>query len=229
MARDAFGNEIVAFAESGPTLLKPTGLFNNRRMVGYVPPEMSEQVLGDRLTSINGIFEISTNQSVMIAAPDPQKVGRGNAAYTNNVSGLLLEDAAGNLEFVPQWTASGYAQDPLVLEAEAAQRIIYALVPQQTGQALRLGQRYAVTSSASGYRIANGNFTIISADRQPQNFVQETAEVYAVEDTLPGRNAITDVFNGIQGSYAQVVGGDRIPTVDVTLPSEADARVGNTL
>ena len=104
VARDAFGNEVVALAESGPTLLEPTGLFSNRRMVGYVPPQESEQVLGDRLTSVNGIFEILTNQSVMVAAPDPQKVGRGNAAYTDNVGGLLLEDAAGNLEFVPQWT-----------------------------------------------------------------------------------------------------------------------------
>ena len=229
VARDAFGNEVIALADSGSTLLEPTGLFNNRRMVGYVPPQESEQVLSDRLTSAKGIFEIPTEQSVMVATPDSQKVGRGNAAYTDNVGGLLLEDTAGNLEFVPQWTASGYAQEPLVLEAGMVQRIIYALVPQQAGQALQLGQRYAVTSSADGYRMTDGNFTIISADRQPQNFVQETAEVYAVEDTLPGRNAVTDVFNGIQGSYAQAVGGDLIPTVDVTLFSEADARVGNAL
>ena len=229
VARDAFGHKIIASADSGSTLLEPTGLFNNRRMVGYVPPKVSEQVLGDRMTSVNGIFEIPTEQSVMVAAPDPQKVGRGNAAYTDNVGGLLLEDAAGNIAFVPQWTANGYAQEPLVLETGVAQRIIYALVPQQAGQALQLGQRYAVTSSTDGYRITDGNFTIISADRQPQNFVQETAEVYAVEDTLPGRNAITDVFNGVPGSYAQEVGGDRIPTVDVIFPSEADARVGNAL
>ena len=130
---------------------------------------------------------------------------------------------------MPQWTANGYAQSPLVLEAGTARRIIYALVPQQAGQALQLGQRYAVTNDADGYRIAEGRFTVISADQQPQNFVQEAAEVYAVEDTLPGRNAVTDVFNGVQGSYVQTAGGDRLSTVDVTLPGEADARVGNTL
>ncbi|MGB7251046.1 MAG: hypothetical protein WBC73_19080, partial [Phormidesmis sp.] len=126
-----------------------------------------------------------------------------------------------------QWTASGYDQEPLALEPGAAQRIIYALVPQQPGQRLQLGERYAVTNSAGRYRITEGNFTVIAADQQPQNFVQEMAEVYAVEDTLPGRNATTAVFNGIQGSYVEEAGGDRISTVDVTLPEEADARVGN--
>ena len=130
---------------------------------------------------------------------------------------------------MPQWTASDYAQEPISLEAGKTQRIIYALVPQQSGQALQLGQRYAVTDSRDGYRLAEGDFTIISADQQPQNFVQEMMEVYAVEDTLPGRNAVTTLFNGIQGIYAEEVGGEPISTVDVTWPSEVDARVGNEL
>ena len=226
-ARDIFGNRILS--NGGPTLLEPTGLFHNRRMVGYVPPEESQPVLGTPITSTNGIFELPTDRAVTIDAPDPQQVGRGNAAYTDNVGGLLLEDAAGGLEFVPQWTASGYETLPINLEAGQVRRIIYALVPQQTNQNLQLGQRYAVTNSAEGYRIAEGNFTIITADQQPQNFVQENAEIYAVEDTLPGRNAVTNLFNGIQGRYAQEVGGDRIPTIDVSVPNEVDARVGNRL
>lgn len=96
VARDVFGNEIIALAGSSSTLLEPTGLFTNRRMVGYVPPTESAQVLSSQLTSVNGIFEIPADQSVRVAAPDPQKVGRGNAAYTDNVGGLLLEDTAGN-------------------------------------------------------------------------------------------------------------------------------------
>ncbi len=226
-ARDVFGNEIVA--NSGSTLLEPAGLFTNRRMVGYVPDQQSETILGTQLTSVNGVFEIPADQSVTISPPDPQQVGRGNAAYTDNVGGLLIEKTAGTLEFVPQWTASGYAQAPIVLAAGEAQRIIYALVPQQPGQALQLGQRYLVNDRDGGYRIAEGDFTIISADRQPQNFLQERVEVYAVEDTLPGRNAVTATFNGIQGEYVEEPGGDRLPTVDIALPNEADARVGNSL
>lgn len=232
VTRDIFGNAIA----QAPTLLEPTGLFTNRRLVGYVPPKPSETVLGSRLNSADGIFDLPIDQAVTIAPPDPQQVGPGNAAYVNNVGGLLLEDWAGNLAFVPQWTASEYAQEPISLEPGQVQRIIYALVPQQLDQVLQqldqvlqLGQRYRVIDSADGYRIAAGGFKLISANRQPQNFVQEMVEVYAVEDTLPGRNAVTELFNGIQGIYVEELGGEPIPTVDVTLPSEVDARVGNIL
>ena len=229
-ARDIFGNEILTPDEGGRRLVEPAGLFNNRRWVGYVPPEPDETVLGSALSSVAGVFDLPGDSPVVVAAPDAQRVGRGNAAYTDNVGGLLVESASGELSFVPQWTGSGYAPDPLTLEAGEATRIIYALVPQQSGQNLQLGETYAVARDVDSYRIAEGGFTVISADRQPQNFVQETAEVYAVEDTLPNRaNAVTAIFNGIPGSYAEVPGGQQVPTVDVTNAQEADARVGNTL
>ncbi|PZO08602.1 MAG: hypothetical protein DCF25_22165 [Leptolyngbya foveolarum] len=228
IARDAAGNEIVG--AGGDRLLEPAGLLTNRRLVGYVPPTPNQQAQGERVFSSLGIFELPGNQAVLIAPPDATKVGRGNAAYTDNVGGLLIEYATGEISFVPQWTVNGYASEAIELAAGEARRIVYALVPQQAGQALMIGQRYAVVEETDGYVIADGNFTIISADRQPQNFVQETTEVYAVEDTLAARNnAATGVFNGIQGVYAEQVGGERISTVDVTVRSEADARVGNEL
>ncbi|MGC1305701.1 MAG: hypothetical protein WA885_00620 [Phormidesmis sp.] len=233
LAEDVFGNKIFRLAEDGTPddserLLEPTGLFNNRRIVGYVP-SVSEVVQETAISSANGIFNLPDDKSVLIAAPDPQRVGRGNAAYTDNVGGLLIENAAGELTFVPQWTKAGYAQTPITLAAGEANRIIYALVPQQAGQDLQLGQTYAVTEGAFEHLITDGGFRVISADRQPQNFVKETAEVYAVEDTVAEVNAETALFNGIQGIYAQVFGGEPVPTVDVTLAAEADARVGNDL
>ena len=227
-ARDAAGNEIVS--ARGDRLLEPAGLLTNRRLVGYVPPTPNRQVRGERVFSAAGIFELPDDQAVVIAPPDATKVGRGKAAYTDNVGGLLIEYATGEISFVPQWTNSGYSQESIELAAGEAKRIVYALVPQQAGQALAIGQRYAVAEGADGYKISDGNFTIISADQYPQNFVEETTEVYAVEDTLAARNnAAVDVFNGIQGVYAEQVGGVRIPTVDVAVQTEADARVGNEL
>ena len=226
VARDVFGNEIEN--PDGPRLLEPTGLFSNRRLVGYVP-ESTVTELGDQLSSTNGIYDLPTDAGAVIEPPSPAEVGRGDSAYTDNVGGLLIENSAGDRVFVPQWTAAGYAQAPLALEPGEASRIIYALVPQQPGQALALGQTYAVTEGANGYAIADGNFTIISADRQPENFAKEMAEVYAVEDTLDGSNTAISSFNGIRGVYAETFGGVRIPTVDVTVPAEADARVGNQI
>ncbi len=226
-ATDLFGNPIER--PDGPTLLEPTGLFNNRRWVNYVPSTQAQTVLGNQIFSQNGIFELPSDQTVAIAPSDPSQVGRGNAAYTNNVGGLIIEDTFGSLTFVPQWTENGFRQESIVLAPGEARRVIYALVPQQPGQALQVGDRYAVTSQANEYRIADGGFTIISADRHPQNFSQETAEVYAVEDTLPNGNTATEVFNGIQGVYAETFGGELIPTVDVDLFGEVDARVGNEL
>ena len=226
-ATDVFGNPIEM--ADGPTLLEPTGFFNNRRWVNYVPPTQAQTVLGKQIFSQNGIFELPSDRAVAIAPANPSQVGRGNAAYTNNVGGLLIEDAFGNLTFAPQWTESEFEQASMVLAPGEASRVIYALVPQQPGQALQVGDRYAVTSQSDGYRIADGDFTVISADRHPQNFSQETAEVYAVEDTLPNGNTVTEVFNGIQGVYVETFGGELIPTVDVNLASEVDARVGNEL
>ncbi|MGC1525856.1 MAG: hypothetical protein WA783_07375 [Phormidesmis sp.] len=230
-ARDIFGQEIIALNEDGdednPRLLEPVGLFNNRQWVGYVPSTPIGTEPGDAISSVNGVFDLPADQAVEIAPPDPQQVGRGNADYTDNVGGLLIESPEGTLSFVPQWTKAGYAQESLSLAAGEASRVIYALVPQQPGQALQLGQTYPVIEAATGLVIADGGFTLISADRQPQNFSQEMSEVYAVEDTLPEANAQTSEFNGIQGNYAEVTGGPRIPTVDVTIADEADARVGN--
>ncbi len=229
VATDILGVAIVNPDPDGPLLVEPIGLFNNRRWVGYVPATPGRVVQGDPIVPVNGIVNLSADQAVVIAPPNPQQVGPGNAAYTDNVGGLLLERPDASLSFVPQWTKNGYAQEPISLGAGEVSRIIYALVPQQPGQALQLGQTYAVTSGADGYRIADGNFRIISADRQPQNFDQEMADVYAVEDTLPSGNAANTLFNGIQGAYAEVPGGNLISTVDVTRSAEADARVGNAL
>jgi hypothetical protein len=229
LATDVFGNVISNPIADARPLVEPVGLFNNRRLVGYVPATPEQTVRGDEISSTNGIFTLPPDQSVEIEASAPPQVGRGNAAYTDNVGGLLIESADGELTFVPQWTKNGYAQDPVRLEAGEATRVIYALVPQQAGQNLQLGQTYDVTEGVSGHEITEGGFTIISADRQYENFAQEMAEVYAVEDTLEQANAATTLFNGIRGIYSQVFGGERIPTVDVTIAPEADARVGNAL
>ncbi len=229
-ARDEFGNAIVNPDGSNRRLLEPTGLFSNRRLVGYVPPSDPEEVYGEPISSVNGIFDLPADQPVAVAPPDAQAVGRGNAAYTENVGGLIVESADGSLSLVPQWTSSGYAQEPITFAEGEVSRLIYALVPQQPGQNLQLGQSYAVTEGDNGYQIAEGGFIVISADRQPGNFAQEREEVYAVEDTLPNRtNTVTSAFNGIQGEYAEQAGGVRVPTVDLGVESEADARVGNTL
>ncbi|MFK8186155.1 MAG: hypothetical protein AB8B99_22500 [Phormidesmis sp.] len=237
-ATDRWGNLITL--SDGPRLLEATGWLNNRQLVGYVPERMvplevsalqGDRLIeqqGDRLLSINGIFNLSPDQAVVIAPPAPQKVGRGSSAYTDNVGGLLIERTDGSLWFQPQWTADGYRQTPTRLSAGEAVRIIYALVPQQPGQALQLDQSYRVNPSANPYRIADGGFWIISADQQPQNFFQESADVYAVEDTVAIGNTATETFNGQQGEYVEP-SGDRAITVDLTVPSEVDARVGNQI
>ncbi len=225
LATDEFGNVIENPDPDGPKPLEPTGLFSNRRMVGYVPGGIRRD---EPISSSNGVFELPQNQTIVIEPPNPQAVGRGQAAYTDNVGGLLIENTAGDLTFVPQWTKEGYAQSPLELEAGSATRIVYALVPQQAGQNLQLGQTYAVDDSGRDYQIADGGFTVIAADRNPDNFDQESTNVYTVEDTLPDiNNASNAFFNGIRGVYIQTPGGERIPTVDLDIPAEADARVGN--
>ncbi len=229
LATDAVGNVISSPDADASPLVEPTGLFNNRRLVGYVPAVSQQNVTGAQLLPTNGIFELPADQSIVISPADAQAVGPGNAAYTDNVGGLLIENATGALSFLPQWTKDGYAQTPISLEAGEAVRAIYALVPQQPGQALTIGETYDVTTNADGYEIAAGGFSIIAADRQPENFVAETATIYAVEDTTPGKNAVTESFNGVQGLYVQEPGAAGVPTVDVTSASEADARVGNTL
>jgi hypothetical protein len=226
-ASDVFGNVIENPDPDGTRPLEPTGLFNNRRMVGYVPGGILRD---EPILSSNGIFELPSNQKVVIEPPNARAVGRGDSAYTDNVGGLLVESANGELTFVPQWNAQGYAQNPIELEAGEATRIIYAMVPQQAGQNLRLNQAYEVEQSAGDYRIEDGGFKIIAADRYPDNFYQESGEVYTVEDTLPtAENASTALFNGIRGVYVETPGGDRIPTVDPNIPAQADARVGNEL
>ncbi len=230
LATDIFGNAIASANPDDRPLVEPTGLFSNRRLVGYVPSTPGETVVGTQpVASVNGVFELPADQAVVVNPPNSQQVGRGDANYTDNVGGLLIERASGEISFMPQWTKNGYAQTPITLAAGEARRIIYALVPQQANQALQLGETYMVTKGFGGYRIANGDFLVISADRNPESFVQESAEVYAVEDTLPGNNAVTAEFNGVRGLYAQQFGAPPVPTLDVTLPASVDARVGNTL
>lgn len=226
-ATDVFGNVIDNPNPDGTRPLEPTGLFNNRRMVGYVPGG----VLRDEpILSSDGVFDLPPEQKIVIDPPNAQAVGRGDSAYTDNVGGLLIESANGDFTFVPQWNDEGYVESPMELEAGEAKRIIYAMVPQQSGQNLRLSESYAVEESASGYQIEEGGFTVIAADRSPDNFYQEDTEVYTVEDTLAtGQNASTDLFNGIRGVYVETPGGDRVPTVDPNIPAQADARVGNEL
>lgn len=228
VAMDALGNPIENPDSDGPRLLEPTGFFSNRRLIGYVPALAGEATRGEQLSSNDGIFNLPADQMVEIAPPNPQQVGRGDSAYTDNVGGLLIEKTDGSVVFEPQWAQGAYAQAPISLAAGEATRIIYALVPQQPNQALRVGQSYAVTERAGSYAIADGGFKIISADREPQNFYRETADVFAVEDTLAAGNAITTLFNGVRGTYVEP-SGDRVPTVDLTQPGEADARVGNVI
>ena len=154
VARDIFGNEIAA--PDGAGLVEPVGMFSDRQWIGYVPAQPDQTLRGDQLFSVNGIFELPEDKGIEIAPPDPNSVGRGRAAYTRNVGGLLIEFAAGDMTFVPQWTETGYAQESLTLAAGEARRVIYALVPQQPNQALQLGDRYAVTDTANGYRIVDG-------------------------------------------------------------------------
>lgn len=223
--------ETVASADEGPALLEPTGWGSNRRLVGYVPPSPGTANRSDPLAVVEGIVDIPVGQAVEIAPADPQKVGLGNAAYANNVGGLLIERADSTFSFVPQWTVAGYAQSAIVLEPGEARRVIYALVPQPPAEALKVGERYEVDRTGTGYQIAKGGLPVIAADQQPQNFRQVLEETYAVEDTFASEstNAVTELFNGIQGIYAEVFGGDRIPTVDLHLNSEVDAWVGNQL
>jgi len=225
IATDAFGNTIENPAPRGSRLVEPTGLFNNRRLVGYVPAVVGVDADDAQLSSQAGIFNLPADQAVVIKPLGAGQVGAGDAAYERNVGGYIIERTDGSMTFVPQWTEAGYAQDDITLAAGEAARIIYALVPQQAGQNLQVDQRYEVTTGPSGYQIVDGGFRIISADRQPQNFLREMAEVYAVEDTVQGSNAATPEFNGVQGTY--ITNGQLMPTVDINLPNAADARVGN--
>lgn len=228
-ATDMLGNPIVNPDPDGPRLVRPTGLINNTRIVGYVPDSPGETIPGEQLSSIAGIFDLPQDRAVIIASSDPALVGRGDSAYTDNVGGLIIEWNDGRAEFIPQWNRTGFVERSLTLEAGQARQVIYALVAQQEGQALQLDQAYALSASNDGYFIADGGFRVISALHHPENFTLEMAEVYAVEDTLPGRNAATEEFNGIRGLYAETVGGELVSTVDNDNPSAADARVGNQL
>ncbi len=227
-ATDVFGNSVVRPDGEEAPLLVPTGLFNNRRIVGYVPT-VSSVMQGTPLSSTGGVFALPADREIEISPPNPQRVGRGSSAYTDNVGGLLIERADGVITFIPQWTKAGYAQSSISLGVGEATRIIYALVPQQPGQNIQLGQTYTATRASGEYTLSDGGFRVISADLQPQNFVAETAEVYAVEDTVATANAPTDRFNGVQGLYVEVPSGDLVSTVDAADAAEADARVGSAL
>jgi hypothetical protein len=221
------GNPITNPDPDGPRLVQPTGLLHTTRIVGYVAGTPDEVIPGVPLASVAGVYELPSDRAVVIAPADPSAVGRGDAAYTDNVGGLIIEWSDGTAEFVPQWNRDGYVTDPIRLAAGEAHRVIYALVPQQAGQALQLDQTYAL--DVSGKVIAEGGFQVISATQYLENFSQELAEVYTVEDTLPQPNAITEEFNGIRDRYRERVQGELVYTVDHTDPVGADARVGNVL
>jgi len=226
-ATDMLGNPIVNPDPDGPRLVQPTGLIHNTRIVGYVESTPDQVIPGEQLSSVNGVFDLPADKAVVIAPADASSVGRGDSAYIDNVGGLIIEWSDGTAEFVPQWNQDGYVTAPIRLEAGEARRVIYALVPQQSGQALQLDQSYEL--EAEGSLIADGGFQVISAMRHPENFTREMAEIYAVEDTLSGSNVATEEFNGIRGRYRERDGGELVYTVDNTNPEGADARVGNLL
>ncbi|MEO1069423.1 MAG: hypothetical protein AAFW95_09935, partial [Cyanobacteria bacterium J06638_6] len=228
-AVDMFGQVITNPDPNGPRLVQPTGLLNNTRLVGYVPSTPDQVVTGRALTSVNGIFELPIDEAVVIEPPNPERVGLGNAAYTHNVGGLVIERADGSIEFVPQWTRQGHATEPIALAAGEARRVIYALVPQQADQDMQLGQTYPLNLDVTGYRTVDGNWQVIAADIHRDNFLQEAPEIYAVEDTLDQQNAITEEFNGLRGLYRQEPNGSLVPTLSLTDPAGVDARVGNYL
>ena len=226
-ATDMLGNPIVNPDSEGPRLVQPTGLITNTQIVGYVPGRPDQVISGEQLSSVAGIFDLPVDHAVVIAPADPRLVGRGDAAYTNNVGGLIIEWSDGTTEFVPQWSRDGFVADPIRLEAGEARRVIYALVPQQAGQALQLDHVYAL--DADGAMTVEGGFQVISASQHPENFTQEMAEVYAVEDTLMGQNTVTGEFNGIRGRYRERDQGELVYTIDNNDSVRADARVGNQL
>ncbi|MGF1568106.1 MAG: DUF4114 domain-containing protein [Nodosilinea sp.] len=234
-ATDMFGVVVVNPDPQGPRLIQPTGLFTDTNLTGYVPPIPAQVVAGQPLASVNGIFELPTDQAIVIAPVDPTRVGPGNAAFTRNVGGLVIEKIDGSREFVPQWNAQGYLTEPIILAAGTANRVIYALVPQQANQDLQLGQAYALAENSGAiggvpdYRTVAGEFRVIAADLHPQNFNLEQADIYAVEDTLSAGNFAVPAFNGVQGLHRQAPGGEPVATVDVADPENVDARVGNQL
>ncbi|PSR17676.1 hypothetical protein C8255_11315 [filamentous cyanobacterium CCP3] len=229
-AIDMYGQVVTNPDPNGPRLVQPAGLLTNTRLVGYVPSTPDQVVTGRALTSIDGIFELPENEAVVIAPPNPDQVGPGHAAYTHNVGGLVIEYADGSAKFVPQWTRQGHASESITLAAGEARRVIYALVPQQAEQDLQLGQTYPlIVDPAAGYRIKTGGWQVIAADYHRDNFLQEAADIYAVEDTLAQQNAVTEQFNGVRGLYRQDASGDLVATLSLTDPAGVDARVGNRL
>ncbi|MGG6241329.1 hypothetical protein ACQ4N7_22115 [Nodosilinea sp. AN01ver1] len=229
-AIDMYGQVVTNPDPNGPRLVQPAGLLANTRLVGYVPGTPDQVVTGRALSSIDGIFELPESEAVIIAPPNPDQVGPGNAAYTHNVGGLVIEYADGSAKFVPQWTRQGHATESIALAAGEARRVIYALVPQQAEQDLQLGQTYPlIVDPAAGYRVEAGSWQVIAADYHRDNFLQEAAEIYAVEDTLAQQNAVTERFNGVRGLYRQEASGDLVATLSLTDPAGVDARVGNRL
>lgn len=225
-ATDMYGNEIKNPNPDGPRLLQPTGTFNNSRIVGYVPPTPDVTIPGTQIVSKNGVFELPKDKQVIISPPDPSKAGRGDAAYTDNVGGLIITKPDGTMVFKPQWTKAGYEQNATVLEAGQATKVMQALVPQQKGQDLQLGQSYEVKKAPDGsYQV--GSFKAITPDVHPQNFKEIAQDTYAVEDTLRAGNVANEKFDGRQGVHRHQPGGPDIATVDVGTPG-TDASVQNT-
>ncbi|WOD39976.1 hypothetical protein [Nodosilinea sp. E11] len=229
-AVDRYGRQVVNPDPDGPRLIQPTGLINNTQIVGFVPPTPFQAVPGQRLSSSAGIYELPGDQAIVIEPPDQTLVGPGNAAYTRNVGGLIVERTDGTATFLPQWNEQGYVTESTRLEAGMARQLIYALVPQQAGQDLQLGQEYVLSNpDGQRYRTTDGGFEVIAANQHPENFQQEQPNVYAVEDTLPGENAETARFSGLRGLYRQVPDGPLISTFDISQPDQVDARVGNQI
>lgn len=229
-ALNMYGQRIVNPDPDGPRLIQPAGLFDNTQLVGFVPPTPFQTVPGEPLAAADGVYELPEEQAIVIEPPEPTLVGPGDAAYTRNVGGLIIERTDGTTTFLPQWNEQGYVTESTRLEAGSVRQLIYALVPQQSGQDLKLGQEYALSNpNGQGYRTTNGGFEVIAANQHPENFRREQPNVYAVEDTLPGENAETARFNGLRGLYRHAPDGPLVSTVDISQPERVDARVGNQI
>lgn len=221
---DMYGNVVKNPNPDGPELVE-VKRNNSSRIEGYVPDKPDVHIPGTQIVSKNGVYAINGREAIM-SPPDPSKAGRGDAAYTDNVGGIIITKTDGTMVFKPQWTKAGFEQNTTVFGAGQVTQVMQALVPQQKGQDLQLGQSYEVKKAPDGtYQVAG--FKAITPDAQPQNFVQIAQDTYAIEDTLASGNAANAKFDGRQGVHRQQPGGPDIATVDVGTAG-TDATVNNT-
>lgn len=192
--KDADDNQLLTLAR---------GLFD-RPEGGYVK-------VRDRLVETDGIFNLPSDKDIEIY-PLGELSGPGDSAYSST-GGIALERMDGSRVFVPQWTEAEKETQPFRAQAGTYRRAYYALVPEQAGVVMPLGEIVPV----------DGSYRIITALEYPENFAALENYIYAVEDTLAdGPNQVTDEFNGIPGIY------EGIPTNDLITDS-ADGYLGNSV